>query len=103
MVNRLIAGLLFGVALFSSAAQYPNRAQATRTTVTVNVVWLPDFATANQVCGMLGQPAPTGTILACYHPASNTIYAVQPTSFNDEFHLTILGHEFWHALGAEHP
>lgn len=104
MLKHLITGLaLAGLALFSSAAQYPDHAQSTRTTTTVHIVWLPDFETADLVCGYIGGVPSSGTILACYVYSTQTIYAVQPTSFNDQFHLMILGHEFWHALGAEHP
>lgn len=117
-MSRALVGLLLGVALFSGPAaqlaqpapvgvqdihHYPPSAKSTQTTVTVNVVWLPDQATVDAVCsGLAGEPA-TGNTLACYSTPSNVIYAVEPTSFNDHFNLMILGHEFWHALGATHP
>jgi hypothetical protein len=100
--------LLFGVAFFLSFAcaadGYPDSAKSTRTTVTVNIVWL-SAAQVNSVCAFLvNQPLPSnGVFLGCYNPDTATIYAVEPTSFNDRFHLETLGHEFWHALGAEHP
>jgi hypothetical protein len=105
MLKHLITGLaLTGLALFSSSfAQYPDHAEATLNTTTVTVVWLPDFETADLVCGYIGGIPKQGTILACYAYLTHTIYAVQPSSFNDQYRLMILGHEFWHALGAEHP
>lgn len=108
-MKALLQGLLLGVALFSlpapAADQYPDKAQSTRTSVTVNVVWLPDYKTANELCSQFDSapPKPGVTILACYLPATQTIFAVEPKSFNDLTNLTILGHEFWHALGATHP
>lgn len=85
------------------ADQYPDQAKSTRTTVTVTVVWLQSFEDVDKVCASLGWEKPEGVIVGCYHRSTRTIYAVEPTSFNDYLHLTILGHEFWHALGAEHP
>lgn len=106
----LIKKLLFGAAflfVFSVFAKdrYPTEARATRTTVTVNVVWLKDTGATNRFCSLLsGELLPTnGILVGCYQPQTQTIFAVQPTSFNDAKHLEILGHEFWHALGAEHP
>lgn len=53
---------------------------------------------------MMGRdPADPGRVVGCYNPSSSTIYAVEPRNFNDTTYLEILGHEFWHALGAEHP
>lgn len=102
---RLLTGLLFGVALFSvsASAKYPDEAHSTKDTTTVHVVWLPDHRTVDIVCSFFGRDKPTGNILACYLSSTSTIYAVEPKSFNDDFALMILGHEFWHALGAEHP
>lgn len=87
------------------SAQYPNTAKSTRTTATIHIIWLPSHKITNLACSALsGQPIPKdGTIVGCYNPSTQTIYAVQPRSFNDHFGLEILGHEFWHALGAEHP
>lgn len=89
------------------AAQYPDHAKSTETTVTVHIVWLPSHKITNQFCAsMMGIPTPKpedGTIVGCYNPESSTIYAVEPKSFNDHFGLEVIGHEFWHALGAEHP
>lgn len=109
---RLSGKLLFGAAFLfalallpAHAAKYPDRAKSTRTTVTVHVVWLPTIKSVNHLCSMMmGQPIPKdGMIVGCYNPANTTIYAAEPRSFNDTYRLEILGHEFWHALGAEHP
>lgn len=106
-MKRLLFGLalMWGLAHFSFADQYPPHAESTRTITTVRVVWLPDIRTVDMVCnyldGRIHPTKPPNVILGCY--LDDTIYAVQPKSFNDEFFLTILGHEFWHALGAEHP
>lgn len=99
--------LLFGAAflLFASFAigdRYPDHAVADKTTVTVNVVWLPSFAATDRFCQLPKHDENT-IVYACYNPEKNTIYAVQPSSFNDHFKLEVLGHEFWHALGARHP
>jgi hypothetical protein len=104
--------LLIGVAFFmaiplvSASGQYPNEAKSTRTTVTVHVVWLPSLQAVNHFCSFLMDrkpPTPPSMIVGCFDPSSDTIYAAEPRSFNDEYRLEILGHEFWHALGAEHP
>lgn len=96
--------LLVG-AFFSSPAfaAYPDHAESTRTDVTVHVVWVKSYAEADAICAAIAGETARGTILACYAVATQTIYAVQPTSFNDQFGLMVLGHEFWHALGADHP
>lgn len=109
MLHSMFQKLLFGVAFFLPLycwaepphGQYPDHAQSTETTVTVHVVWLPSIKAVNALCGFL-MPHP-GTIVGCYNPLTHTIYAVEPENFNDAFALEILGHEFWHALGAEHP
>lgn len=88
-----------------SSKMFPDEAHATRTTVTVHVVWLPSFRATDAFCALSMPPKKDKslTIVGCYSPHNQTIYAVQPDSFNDNVHLEILGHEFWHALGAEHP
>lgn len=103
--------LLFGVAFFLSTISafatnhYPDSAKSTRTTVTVHIIWMPNYQAVNHYCSFLsGQPIPTdGVIVGCYFPSTSTIIAVEPESFNDTKRLEILGHEFWHALGAQHP
>jgi hypothetical protein len=104
MLSSMFTKLLFGVAFFlpvlTLAGQYPDEAKSTRTTVTVHVVWLPSFEAVHAVCTF--QMAERG-VVGCYDPSTQTIYAVEPRNFNDNFLLEILGHEFWHALGAEHP
>lgn len=102
--------LLTGAAFFlplALADQYPDHAKSTRTTVTVNIAWLPTYQAVNAMCSFIDHtPIVHGNgmiFVGCYEPSTQTIYAVEPTSFNDLKRLTILGHEFWHALGAEHP
>lgn len=79
--------------------RYPDSASATRTEVTVRV----HFGTQEEISTLCRfyDPARRNAITSCYF--AGTIYAVQPTSFNDTTRLMILGHEFWHALGATHP
>lgn len=102
--------LLFGVAFFFAAicqsgdaptGQYPDSARSTKTTVTVNVIWVKNFEAVDAICSMMMQPK--GQIVGCYNPLTHTIIAVEPINFNDHYALEILGHEFWHALGAMHP
>lgn len=107
MLSSTLTRLLFGVAFFSSVLAadappgvYPDSAKSTKTTVTVHVVWLPTFEAVHSICTI--QLAEQG-VVGCFNPATNTIYAVEPVNFNDHFKLEILGHEFWHALGAQHP
>lgn len=102
-LSRLLFGVAFllPVAFAAPTGQYPEHAKSTRTTVTVNIVWLPSFQAVNALCGFLMEKQ--GTIVGCFDPKTQTIYAVEPENFNDHFKLEILGHEFWHALGAQHP
>lgn len=114
MVHATFGKLLFGAAFLLSSCvtvsgitktappQYPEHAKSTRTSVTVTVVWMDNFRAVNAVCTYLMQ-APQRAIVGCFDPSTNTIYAVEPASFNDATRLEILGHEFWHALGAVHP
>jgi hypothetical protein len=105
VLSRTFQKLLFGVAFFlpllAFANQYPDEAKSTRTTVTVHIVWLPNFEAVHAICSFY-LPHLQG-IVGCYNPITSTIYAVEPTNFNDHLRLEILGHEFWHALGAQHP
>lgn len=105
LVKKLLLGAAFFMPLLGLAAQYPDHAKSTRTTVTVHVVWMPSYRAVTVWCSFLnGEPPPErGMIVGCYHRLTSTIYAVEPKNFNDHEKLEILGHEFWHALGAEHP
>ena len=105
LLKKLLCGVAFLLSIQVLAGQYPDEAKSTQTTVTVHVVWLPSFDAVNHFCSFLMcEPIPKdGTIVGCYNPMNQTIYAVEPTSFNDHFRLEVLGHEFWHALGATHP
>lgn len=107
MLFRLAQKLLLGVAFFlcfpTLAGQYPDQAKSNRTTITVNIVWLPNFNAVNAICSFLMRLKDDGLIVGCYDPSTQTIYAVEPRNFDDKLRLEILGHEFWHALGAEHP
>ena len=107
-----LTGVFFILSLFSNLIVadeavgpygYPLHAKSTDTTITVNVIWKQNVKDVDSICNELGGKKPTGTIIGCYDYNTKTIYAVEPTSFNDEPRLFILGHEFWHALGAEHP
>lgn len=104
-IKKLLLGAAFLLPVAALADQYPNSAGSTRTTVTVNVVWLPTTKLVSAVCAFLMEKPASDSIqyLACYNPKTATIYAVEPRSFNDIQHLETLGHEFWHALGAVHP
>ena len=100
----LFAGAFFILSTFiAQAQQYPDHAQSTSTTVIVTVIWYEDAAAVDAFCALAMGEIPEGNILACYDPNTWTIHAVEPKSFNDLRGLVILGHEFWHALGAEHP
>ena len=81
--------------------QYPDEAKSTRTAVFVRVVFM-EPEEVNKFCND-GVVSDEYVILGCYDPRNNTIYAPEPRNFNDLERLEILGHEFWHALGADHP
>lgn len=81
--------------------QYPDEAHATKNSVFVKVNWM-EPAEVNKYCNG-GIVSDEYVILGCYDPKTNSIYVPQPRNFNDTDRLEILGHEFWHALGAEHP
>lgn len=91
-------------ALSAVAGPYANTIKGPTqiTTVTVTVVWLEPTA-VDAVCSfLLGVPA-AQKLAGCYNPLTKTIYAPEPRSFEDYYRLMLLGHEFWHALGADHP
>lgn len=98
----LLGAFFSFMALSANTAQYPDEAHATHEVVIVRVQWGTP-AEVDKICAGINGEKPEGKIYACYHRYSRTIYAPQPRSFNDWWRLAILGHEFWHALGAEHP
>lgn len=104
-LSRFIVGTLFALgANVGWSEYYPDRAESDRTDITIHIIWLKNYAEVSRACSELeGIYPPKSIIYGCYFRMANTIYAVQPESFNDYEHLVILGHEFWHALGAEHP
>ena len=77
--------------------------QYTTTYYTFDPIEQESLKDVDAICNKLNGAPPSNSILGCYDPRTQTIYAVEPTSFNDGNRLLILGHEFWHALGAEHP
>lgn len=81
--------------------QYPEEAKATKNVVVVRVVFM-EPEEVNKFCND-GVVSEEYVILGCFDPKTSTIYTPEPKNFNDYERLTILGHEFWHALGAEHP
>lgn len=108
MFKKLLFGaaFLFVLALPAVSGQYPDEAHSTRRSTFVRVVWLPSLNAVNHMCSkLMNQPvADDGSmIVGCYNPVTKTIYAAEPRNFNDHYRLEILGHEFWHALGALHP
>lgn len=99
-----LLGAFFSL-IFSTVAlsqQYPDHASSIKDSSNVRVIWLSPIE-VNDTCWEFSQKVPDGVILGCYVPATNTIYAPEPRSFNDHKRLETLGHEYWHALGAEHP
>lgn len=105
-LQKLLSGVAFFLAFSVCSAApppgpYPGSSKSTRTSVTVHVVWLPSIRAVNAVCTFLIEQQ--SGIVGCFNPQTMTIYAVEPRNFNDDFYLEILGHEFWHALGAQHP
>lgn len=100
------AALLFAALVLLSACQQDDtqRAAASKwNDAVVHVVWGADQKTVDAMCREAGgtKPAEYG---ACAAVSRNscTIYAVEPTSFNDKPALQRLGHEAWHCFGAEH-
>jgi hypothetical protein len=110
VLSSTFGKLLFGAAFLLSACQaipakpfYGPGSKSLRTTVTVNVVWMPSFKAVHAVCALLIGHEPKNGYVGCFDPKTQTLYAVEPRDFNDSNALEILGHEFWHALGADHP
>lgn len=100
-LSALAMGAIF-LSASSFAGQYPDEAKSTRTSVVVTVVWGTPTET-DAICAHLSGEKAEGNIYGCFDPRTFTIYTPEPTSFNDHWRLLILGHEFWHALGASHP
>jgi hypothetical protein len=80
---------------------YETTSKSTITTNTVTVKWFDSDKEVAEACVTEGlhhiaNGCAFGTTSHC------TIYAVQPSSFDDKHRLEILGHELWHCLGATH-
>lgn len=69
------------------------------TEVTVAVKWVKTVDQLNSVCG-----SPNRLTYGCAISLGNhcTIHVIEPRDFNDVPLLAMLGHEFWHCLGARH-
>lgn len=80
--------------------QYPATSQSTKNVVFVRVQWMSPEE-VNVFCNN-GVKSEEYIFLGCFDPSNNTLYVPEPRNFNDYERLEILGHEFWHALGAEH-
>lgn len=101
-----VGAFFLTAALSANAVEYPPHAESNRTTVLVHIIWFKTFREVDAACKALSNEPPSigdEMIVGCYYYPTLTIYAVEPHSFNDEQRLEILGHEFWHALGAQHP
>lgn len=95
---RWLAAALLALPAMAADVVIPYRfyAPPTKTLVTVQVMWV-GAESARAIC--------KGGA-ACWFPSAtgqpDLIVAEQPENFNDERRLMILGHEFFHALGAQH-
>ena len=68
--------------------------------VTVKVNWVQSVDQISQACG-----ANNRLLYGCAYsyPGNRCeIYVIEPRDFNDIALLAMLGHEFWHCLGARH-
>lgn len=93
-----LAALLAGLIL-SGCAETPMRREPDRTAVTIIVEWSTAGRVA-QVCGK-GQRHGEEQVLGCY-TSEGRIVMSKPTGWDDQLGLYILGHEVFHALGAQH-
>lgn len=105
-MGKLLISLF--ICLFASAciAVQPDLIhKSNRDVTTVHMRWMKSFIEVNNACNKYVS-MPMLSILGCTvfdgYDGSITIIAVEPDDFNDHTKLEILGHEFWHALGAKH-
>lgn len=88
---------------------YPQQAATTTTGAVryayINITWISsiDEIPQDSRCNKHGKlwygcakPVIAGDVGHC------DVWALKPTDFNDVVRLTILGHEVWHCLGADH-
>lgn len=91
----------------SSTNQYETINKARWSTTTIEVHWK-NSTEINDICRTLGaNDGSGGNFRACARSKPENlaiceIYATQPSNFDDEETLSILGHEVWHCLGARH-
>lgn len=87
--------------LANAAEQAALIQRATVKQTTVYIRWVNTKAEANRICASKGAPEYSG---ACAYGTTDScnIVAIQPKDFNDTAALAVLGHEFWHCLGAKH-
>lgn len=88
--------------------KYPEQQETiTKSIITlteVKIVWHKDIDDIGKSCKEL----PKGNFYGCAIVFANSeksiciIHAIEPNNFNDLVKLQILGHEFWHCLGARH-
>jgi hypothetical protein len=101
----LASVLSFSIALapilVNAAEQATLTQRATVKQTTVYVQWVRNKAEGNRICASKGAPEYSG---ACAYGTTDScnIVAIQPRDFNDTEALAVLGHEFWHCLGAKH-
>jgi uncharacterized lipoprotein NlpE involved in copper resistance len=95
------------------SGQYKTTSKDRWEDATVHVNWVRDQTALNEKCQSFAakytgnHPAQFGACtLVVSDGKSSTgtceIYAIRPRSFNDNANLRVLGHEFWHCLGATH-
>ena len=106
MLARLLLVLCLSLPIFVRADSSVLVNKSTRNQVLVRVVWMQSFEEAQERCIKDGdaQVSPGMRIMGCYieREKEKVIYAVEPAGFDDYDKLIVLGHEFWHALGANH-
>lgn len=101
MASVISISLALSPILVSAAEQAALTQRATVKTTTVYIQWVRNKAEGNRVCVSKGAPEYSG---ACAYGTTDScnIVAIQPKDFNDTEALAVLGHEFWHCLGAKH-
>lgn len=93
----LLAAMWFAL-LLSGCAGTPMTREPDRTTATITVEW----STAGRVAQVCGFGQRSGSpVLGCY-TSDGRIVMSKPTGWDDQLGLYILGHEVFHALGAQH-
>lgn len=91
-----------------SITHYPEQqhtiSKSTITHTEVKVIWHKDVDEMPKECKRFSNATLYGCAMVFKNEKKSVciLHAIEPNNFNDTAKLAVLGHEFWHCLGARH-